>query len=434
MAAEAATSRHHHQQQQQQRQNLQPSHHLKAAVLDSLKQLFLIRRKDEEAAAAPAHHHDQKLPPPYSLIKFSWGSHECGDACQKSKEALNDLKPSWGSIKDLSDKNLFLVHIETGKTTEYVSYSRGGHAWGSNDIMVNLRGDTTLDQRIAYLKCAANLRGGAVHLLHLKVLTPEEQSAWLKALSLAALRNAAPKSLLISKCDLNIYNVLSALKEFKGLSHLSLQWMRINDPCVEVLRGFNSLTSLHLQSIDVSGNFVAELAELRPAHSPLAASLQRLHIHSTSIDWGRSSGFLRNWPKLQELSLSSYDDMREEELINFMTHLAPPSASASPLQLYSLDMQRNSIDSPHLGYSSAELSQSAVAAVVDALARSGLPFFQHPKMGPAIETQLWRNQRNHMPRSGLELVPATSMPLVICGDPFSGKTLTLKYFTTDCLI
>ena len=118
-----------------------------------------------------------------------------------------------------------------------------------------------------------------------------------------------------------------------------------------------------------------------------------------------------------------------------MEHLAPPfigeqtsgSDSASPLQLYSLDMQHNIADSPYLGYSSAELSQSAIAAVVDALARSGLPFFQHPKMNPAIQAQLWRNQRNRILRSGLEKAPATSMPLLICGDQFSGKTLTLKH-------
>ena len=293
--------------------------------------------------------------------------------------------------------------------------------------MVNLRSDTTLEQRMDYLRCAAKFRGGAVHLLHLKVLTRDEQSAWLDALSLASECNAAPKSLLISNCDFDIYHVLRALKKFNGLDHLSLQWMRITDQCVEVLRDFSSLSSLHLEGIDVSGNFVTNLAELRPAHLSLSSSLQRLHIHSICLDWRRSTGFLHNWPKLQELSLSSYDDMREQELINFMTHLAPPSASASPLQLYSLDMQRNAVDSPHLGYASAELSQSAVAAVVDALARSGLPFFQHPKMNPAIQAQLWRNQRDRMLRSGWEQAPATSMPLLICGDPFSGKTLTLKH-------
>ena len=427
MAEEAATSL-------QQRQYLQPSHHFNHIccnwnpAVDSLKQLFHIRRTDEEAASLL---HHQNLRQPHRLINMGWDSHETEVACEQSRNALNDHHQRSHLMNDPTGKHLFLISMQEIQATTYQSYGdatvRRERAWGSNDIMVNLSGDTTLGQSMAYLRYAANFRGGAVHLLHLKVLTRDEQSAWLDALSLAVDTNEAPKSLLISKCDLNIYNVLSALKEFKGLSHLSLQWMRINDPCVEVLRGFNSLTSLHLQSIDVSGNFVAELAELRPAHSPLAASLQRLHIHSTSIDWGRSSGFLRNWPKLQELSLSSYDDMREEELINFMTHLAPPSASASPLQLYSLDMQRHSVDSPHLRYSSAELSQSAVSEVVYALARSGLPFFQHPKMNPAIQAQLWSNQRNRILRSGWEQMPATSMPLLICGDPFSGKTLTLKH-------
>ena len=101
------------------------------AALDSLKQLFLIRRKDEEEAASL--HHDQNLPPPYRLINFSWDSNESGDACQKSKEALKDLNPlsiPWEPqleqrrshlMNDLSDKNLFLIHIERGKTIEYVS-------------------------------------------------------------------------------------------------------------------------------------------------------------------------------------------------------------------------------------------------------------------------------------------------------------------------
>ena len=260
MAEKAATSLQNHHQQQQEHQNLQPSHHLMAATslhhhhhhqqqnlqqshhfnhicwdangvrevceksrvaLDSLKQLFLIRRKDEEEAASL--HHDQNLPPPYRLINFSWDSNESGDACQKSKNALNDLNllsnpPEPHPINDLSEKSLFLIHIETGKTTQYVSYSREGHDWGSNDIMVNLSGDTTLMQRMDYLARAANFRGGAVHLLHLTVLTAEEQSAWLDALTLAAERNEAPKSLLISKCDFDIYHVLSCSEE--------VQWPR----------------------------------------------------------------------------------------------------------------------------------------------------------------------------------------------------------------
>ena len=198
----------HHQQQHhhhQQQQNLEESRHFNhicwdsngvrevceksRAALDSLKQLFLICWKEEETASPPHHHHHhhhqhhQNLPTPYRLINFSWDSNESEIACEKSKNALNNLnmlsltlEPQLEQLRShlfnlLSNKNLFLIHIETGKTTKYVSYARGDHDWGGNDIMVNLRGDTTLEQRMAYLKCAAHFRGGSVHLLHLKVLT-----------------------------------------------------------------------------------------------------------------------------------------------------------------------------------------------------------------------------------------------------------------------
>ena len=64
--------------------------------------------------------------------------------------------------------------------------------------------------------------------------------------------------------------------------------------------------------------------------------------------------------------------------------------------------------------------------MVDALSHSGLPFFELEgflrRMDPAIEAQLWRNQRNFMLGSELKRVPATSIRLFICGDPFAGKT------------
>ena len=108
--------------------------------------------------------------------------------------------------------------------------------------------------------------------------------------------------------------------------------------------------------------------------------------------------------------------------MDFMEHLAPLKKAseiagctpASLPRLYSLQ----------LGYFSGDFSRSATAAVVDALSRSGLPFFGSlgwSKVDPAIEAQLWRNQRNFLLGSDLKRVPATSMRLFICGDPFAGK-------------
>ena len=200
----------------------------------------------------------------------------------------------------------------------------------------------------------------------------------------------------------------------------------MSDECVEVLSDFTSLTSLYLDYVTVASeeDIGGKLAELHPSHSPLAASLHRLHLHYLPIDLRRSTGFLRHWPHLKELSLEGYDDMTEEELIDFVDHLAPPkkeeaetvgsSTASSPPQLYSLELGR---------IKGTELSRSATAAVVDALSRSGLPFFElnNPRKDPAIKAQLWRNQRNYMLGSDLKRVPATSMRLFICGDPFAGN-------------
>jgi hypothetical protein len=67
--------------------------------------------------------------------------------------------------------------------------------------------------------------------------------------------------------------------------------------------------------------------------------------------------------------------------------------------------------------------------VVDALSRSGLPFLQLPDrdrnvipLDPAIEAQLLRNQRLMVMRE-LETVPAKSLRLFICGDPFAGDLI-----------
>ena len=119
--------------------------------------------------------------------------------------------------------------------------------------------------------------------------------------------------------------------------------------------------------------------------------------------------------------------------MDFMDHLAPPktalktagSIPSSPPRLYSLP----------LGIiTDGDLSRFAAAAVVDALSRSGLPFFEiegilFSKKNPAIEAQLKRNQRNSLLGLDSARVPATSMRLFICGDPFAGKqsTLSLKH-------
>ena len=259
----------------------------------------------------------------------------------------------------------------------------------------------------------------------------------MEELSLAAHRDEGPSSLLIQAPEFrDAHGLLNALKKNKRLKHLSFQRMKIGDECIEVLGDFTSLTTLHLHDVKVSEEFVGKLAELHPSRSPFAASLQSLHINHLPIDWRRSTGFLRHWPQLKELSLYSSPGMREEELMDFMDHLAPPkngvetagsssTLPSSPPQLYSL----------RLGNFSGYLSPSATAAVVDALSRSGLPFFDIQNLGgsrknePVIEAQLKRNQRNFLLGKDSTRVAATSMRLFICGDPFAGKqsTLSLKH-------
>ena len=283
----------------------------------------------------------------------------------------------------------------------------------------------TKQERMAILTAAANLTGGAVHLLFLfiTVFTEEEERGWVEALSLAADRHAAPTSLLIAAPEYrDARGLLSALKKNKRLKQLSLQGMEKSDECIEELRDFASLTSLHLDVSREEEFNVGKLADLHPSHSPLAASLQTLCIYSYDrIDWRRSTGFLRHWPHLKELTLDGGGETTEEDLVDFMDHLAPPKKGAetagntpsSPPQLYRLDLGR---------IRRGELSQSATAAVVDALSRSGLPSFDFLGVWePAMTAQLWRNQRNYMLGSDLKRVPATSMRLFICGDPFAGN-------------
>ena len=389
----------------------------------------------------------EHLPPPHKYIWTAWESDEIREALDKSRAALlnlisDDALELAHRLKLAKVENLFFIDTSDGKITFSSTLLQSedsmeyGHKkveraweWGSKDVMLDLR--DVEEQMALYLTAAANLSNGAVYLL--MYLTDKEERVWVKALSLAADRGAAPSSLLIQggRNFSDTPGLLRACKENKGLKHLSLQDMVISDKCIEVLRNFTSLTSLELLFVEVSSEFVVKLAGLHPSHSPLAASLHRLHIRSYKpIDWGRSKGFLRHWPQLKEISLcDAYEDMAEEDLIDFMENLAPSkkevktsgSNPESPPKLYSLQLSsRKSAESYVLG-------RSATAAVVDALSRSGLPFFEYNyRMDPAIQAQLRRNQRDFMAGLDSTRVPATSMRLFICGDPFAGKQSTLS--------
>ena len=236
-------------------------------ALDGLKQRFLICRKDMVASTSLPHDDDddddRKLPAPHRLIVTYWESDQIRDACAKSKAALDDLiKPIAFPGEPTGDhqihkvakvENLFLIHKppeeEDHQRTAYWSYSdsfitAGGEKlwqWGSRDMMLDLGDATsTAGKRMAILKAAANLTDGSVHLLlNLRYnLSQEEEKVWLEALSLAADRDASPRSLLIQGGEATYsHGLLCALKKSKGLQHLSLHFM-------EVLGHFASIFSL----------------------------------------------------------------------------------------------------------------------------------------------------------------------------------------------
>ena len=373
------------------------------------------------------------LPSRQSTYLTHWEPEEIKSACKISRDRLrhhlDELSHDDPFVTKLGMhhvENLFLIDTTTMqedatmKGIIYPSYSSNApkrREWESKDMMVDLGGpDLTPEGRIAILTAAANLTGRTLHLLDLKNLTEEENRAWIEALSLAADRNATPESLHIREEDgsVDAHGLLTALKKANSLEHLSLHFMKISDECIEVLGHFTSLNSLHIQSVEISAEFAVKLAELHPSNSPLAASLQRLHIYSKGMDWRRCTDFLRHWPKLKELSLESSDN-GEMDLKKFMEHLAPTKkeVGAEPPQLYSLKLGL---------LLSVELSQSTIGVVVDGLSRSGLPFFEYSNSkDPAVKAQLWRNQRNFLLGSDLKRVPATSMRSFICGDPFTGK-------------
>ena len=164
---------------------------------------------------------------------------------------------------------------------------------------------------------------------------------------------------------------------------------------------------------------MGKLADLHPSHSPLAASLHRLHIYSKGMDWRKCTGFLHHWQNLKELSLESSGN-GVTDLQEFMVLLAKKEVGtdARPPQLYSLKLGL---------LLSVEFREATIGAMVDALSRSGLPFFEYNyRMDPAIQAQLRRNQRDFMAGLVSTRVPATSIRLFICGDPFAGKYCNIR--------
>jgi hypothetical protein len=316
--------------------------------------------------------------------------------------------------------------------------------------MIDFR-ESTHEQRMHYLRAAANFSGDALSLSHLW-LDEEEEKAWLQALSLSDA--ASPKRLLISRCSFNAYDLLTALNRSKWcmeggpLKLLYLHHEKMRDECVELLGRLASLTALQLLlSVATSVEFVPRLAELHPSHSPLPASLQRLHIEFGIRDfpgfWSRAApAFMDHWPKLKHLALISSHRMSEEDLITIMEqYVLAAVQSGNSLKKKSRDSSENHSTSP-AAYTTTQLrnltlgffditnrlSRRAVAAVVDALSKSGLPFLELWRFGnkipldPAIEAQLQRNRRL-WELGDLERVPATSIRLFICGDPYAGKLI-----------
>jgi hypothetical protein len=356
-------------------------------------------------------------------------------------------------------RNLFLVESDHDGTISVrcTPEVQQEAEWGSRDLMINFR-RSTHEQRMEYLRAAANFSGNALILSRLR-LDEEEEKAWLQALSVS--HAAGPKSLLIYWCSFNAYDLLTALNSSKWcmkggpLKLLYLQLEIITYKDVEPLAGLASLTTLGLRSIEnVPGSFVARLAELHPSHSPLPASLQRLHIGFGIADFSScwrsaATAFMDHWPKLKHLTLFSFDKMSEEDLITIMDQYLAAVQSGNSVKKKATDYHlggstlaagarsENHSTSP-AAYTTTqlrsltlgtfklfnELSGRAVAAVVDALSKSGLPFLEllgiNVDEHPAIEAQLQRNRRLWDLRN-LKRVPATSIRLFICGDPYAGK-------------
>ena len=143
---------------------------------------------------------------------------------------------------------------------------------------------------------------------------------------------------------------------------------------------------------------------------------------SSSLNRRRIVGFLQHWPQLKELTLID-TSMNENDLMECIKHLVQPKKQKGSTGLYSLTLgrvPRLSDDFPP--------SLTITAAVVDALYASRLPFFKledwygtDVPLDPAIKAQLLRNQLLFRFANDLERVPATSIRLFICGDPYAGN-------------
>jgi hypothetical protein len=301
-----------------------------------------------------------------------------------------------------------------------------------------------------YLRAAANFSGDALSVSH---LSKEEEKAWLQALSVS---DAGPKRLLISDSSFNAYDLLTVLNRSKccmeggPLKLLYLRSLDLKDECAELLGRLASLTTLELAALgNIFPEFVGRLAELHPSHSPLPASLRTLHINELQDlprSWSRAaSAFMDHWPKLKHLTLISYFGTSERDLITIMEQYLAAVRSGNTLKMKATDSSENHSTSPAaytttqlrsltLGPFSLtnELSGHAVAAVVDALSKSGLPFLELEGLNldkhPAIEAQLQSNRRL-WELGDLERVPATSIRLFICGDPFAGKQPAIANIT-----
>ena len=151
------------------------------------------------ASSSSQPHHLENLPLPHRLIQTAWNSTEVRKACEKSRAALDVLNPLSSLLQVSNVQNLFLItYREYYKLDYWHPDEEEVREWGSRDMMLDL-GCATAEQRLDYLQAAASFSGGAVHLLlePEDLLSEEEESAWVEALSEAANADATPRSLLI---------------------------------------------------------------------------------------------------------------------------------------------------------------------------------------------------------------------------------------------
>ena len=141
------------------------------------------------AASSSQHHKNENLPPPHRLIHTVCDPIQVREACEKSRAAVDGLKPMSLNSSDehhhqLSHlievpnvQNLFLISYrdEYDGSINYWDYTdkekEEEREWGMKDIMLDL-GGATAEQRLEYLRAAANFGG--------------EEMGWVEALSHAS--------------------------------------------------------------------------------------------------------------------------------------------------------------------------------------------------------------------------------------------------------